>query len=136
MSNLQIIAGDALEQLPHIPSKSVDLIIADPPYNLGKEYGNNYDRKEFNEYLKFSRLWLTEACRILKPTGTLYLFMGFRFISYLYDILDRELQMYFNSWICWHYTQGMGRTKGFSPRHDDILMFTKGKTFKFNIDNI
>ena len=61
MSNLQIIEGDALEQLPHIPSKSVDLIITDPPYNLGKEYGNNYDRKDFDEYLKFSTLWLTEA---------------------------------------------------------------------------
>ena len=107
MNNLQIIEGDALEQLPRIPTESVDLIIADPPYNLGKEYGNNYDRKEFDEYLKFSTLWLTEARRILKPPGTIYVFMGFRFISYLYDILDRELQMYFNSWICWHYTQGI-----------------------------
>ena len=89
--------------------------------HLGKKYGNNYDRKDFDEYLKFSTLWLTEARRILKPTGTIYVFRGFRFISYLYDILDRELRMYFNSWICWHYTQGMGRTKGFSPRHDDIL---------------
>ena len=62
--------------------------------------------------------------------------MGFRFISYLYDILDRELQMFFNSWIVWHYTQGMGKTKGLSPRHDDILMFTKSKEFKFNLDNI
>ena len=44
--------------------------------------------------------------------------------------------MCFNNWICWHYTQGMGRTKGFSPRHDDILMFTKDKKFKFNLDNI
>ena len=136
MSHLQIIEGDALEKLPDIPDESVDLIIADPPYNLGKEYGNNYDLKGFEDYLKFSTCWLTEAHRILKPTGTIYVFMGFRFISYLYDILDRKLQMFFNSWICWHYTQGMGKTKGFSPRHDDMLMFTKSKVFKFNLDNI
>jgi site-specific DNA-methyltransferase (adenine-specific) len=62
--------------------------------------------------------------------------MGFRFISYLYDILDQRLEMYFNSWITWHYTQGIGRTKGFSPRHDDILMFTKTEKFKFNLDAV
>jgi hypothetical protein len=44
--------------------------------------------------------------------------------------------MFFNSWIVWHYTQGMGKTKGFSPRHDDILMFTKSRKFKFNLDEV
>ena len=119
-----------------IATGSVDLIIADPPYNLGKDYGNNHDVQGFDEYLSFSRRWLGHACRILKPSGTLYVFMGFRFISYLYDILDRELQMFFNSWIVWHYTQGMGKTKGFSPRHDDVLMFNKSQNFKFNLDSV
>ena len=136
MSNIEIITGDALYELTKIDTSSVDLVVADPPYNLGKDYGNNHDIKGFDEYLCFSRTWLTEAHRILKPTGTLYVFMGFRFISYLYDILDRELRMYFNSWIVWHYTQGIGKTKGFSPRHDDILMFTKTKKAKFNLDNV
>ena len=62
--------------------------------------------------------------------------MGVRFISYLYDILDKKLDLFFNSWICWHYTQGLGKTKGFSPRHDDILMFTKTEDYKFNIDAV
>ena len=128
--------GDALTELKHVANESVDLIVADPPYNLGKDYGNNHDIKGFEEYLVFSRTWLREAHRVLKPNGTIYVFMGFRFISYLYDILDRELGMFFNSWIVWHYTQGMGKTKGFSPRHDDILMFTKGKDFTFNLDDV
>ena len=136
MNNIDIVIGDALNELTKINASSVDLVIADPPYNLGKDYGNNHDVKGFDEYLKFSRGWLGEARRILKPTGTIYVFMGFRFISYLYDILDRDLQMFFNSWIVWHYTQGMGKTKGFSPRHDDILMFTKGKKAKFNLDAV
>lgn len=122
--------------LSKIKSSSVDLIVADPPYNLGKNYGNNHDIKGFDDYLKFSRKWLKEAHRILSPTGTIYVFMGFRFISYLYDILDRELKMFFNSWIVWHYTQGMGKKKGFSPRHDDILMFTKTQNPKFNLDSV
>ncbi len=136
MSDIQIKTGDALKLLRMIDSESVDLIIADPPYNLGKNYGNNHDIKGFREYLQFSKTWLQESCRILAPRGTIYVFMGFRFISYLYDILDQRLGMYFNSWITWHYTQGMGRTRGFSPRHDDILMFAKTDDFKFNLDAV
>jgi len=136
MNDIEIIQGDALEKLKELKSWSVDLIIADPPYNLGKDYGNNHDLKGFDEYLEFLRKWLQEAKRILKSTGTIYVFMGVRFISYLYDILNRELGMFFNSWICWHYTQGMGKKKGFSPRHDDILMFTKSSNFKFNLDGV
>jgi len=136
MNDIEIITGDALVELGNIEAGSVDLIVADPPYNLGKDYGNNHDVQGFDEYLLFSRTWLSHALRILKPSGTLFVFMGFRFISYLYDILDRDLQMHFNSWIVWHYTQGMGKTKGFSARHDDILMFTKSKEFKFNLDNV
>lgn len=136
MSNIDIIIGDALVEMEKIGTDSVDLIVADPPYNLGKDYGNNHDIQGFDECLAFSRSWLRQARRILKPTGTIYVFMGFRFISYLYDILDRDLRMFFNNWIVWHYTQGMGKTKGFSPRHDDILMFTKSPRFKFNLDAV
>lgn len=133
---VKILHGDALDLLKKTDTESIDLIIADPPYNLGKNYGNNHDLKGFDEYIKFSEEWLHEAKRILKPHGTIYVFMGVRFISYLYDILDRKLGLYFNSWITWHYTQGMGKTKGFSPRHDDILMFNKSEKFTFNLDDI
>lgn len=136
MKNIEIKCADAIKEMRKIHSDSIDLIIADPPYNLGKNYGNNHDLKEFDEYLEFTKKWLVEAKRILKKDGTIYVFMGVRFVSYLYDILDRELKLFFNSWISWHYTQGLGKTRGFSPRHDDILMFTKSKKFKFYLDNV
>jgi len=125
VSVITIECGDALALLKTVETASVDLIIADPPYNLGKDYGNNNDALGFDAYLGFTRSWLEESNRVLKPTGSLYVFMGVRFISYLYDIIDRELGLTFNSWIVWHYTQGLGKTRGFSSRHDDILMFTK-----------
>ncbi|AQQ10114.1 DNA adenine methyltransferase YhdJ [Sedimentisphaera cyanobacteriorum] len=136
MSNTRLITGDAVKQMQEIDSSSIDLIIADPPYNLGKNYGNNYDAKKFDEYLSFTNSWLQQAHRLLKYNGTVYVFMGFRFISYLFNILERDLKMYFRNWIVWHYTQGIGKTKGFSPRHDDILMFTKSDEFKFNLDAV
>ncbi|GHU42630.1 hypothetical protein FACS1894190_12190 [Spirochaetia bacterium] len=133
---LDCITGDAIQYLKNIESTTADVIIADPPYNLGKDYGNNTDSKEFDEYINFSHAWLKEAERILKNTGTIYIFMGVRFISYLYKILEQDCNFIFNSWITWHYTQGLGKTKGFSPRHDDILMFTKSKKFNFYLDDI
>lgn len=136
MSNIDIRCGDAIDLFKSLDDESVNLIIADPPYNLGKDYGNNHDLKGFDEYILFTKEWLTEAKRVLKPNGTIYVFMGVRFISYLYEIMDRDLKLFFNSWIVWHYTQGLGKTKGFSPRHDDILVFNKGKEFIFNLDDI
>ncbi|WP_064607397.1 DNA-methyltransferase [Streptobacillus moniliformis] len=134
---LTAICGEAIEEMKKLPDKSVRLIVTDPPYNLNKDYGNNQDKLEFDKYLEFSREWLTEAKRILTDDGTIYIFMGMRYISYIYTILEQELGMTFNSWITWHYTQGIGKMKGFSPRHDDILMFTKSpKNFVFHLDDI
>ncbi len=136
MCEPKLVIGDCVQAMRDFPSESVDLIIADPPYNLGKDYGNGSDSRQRQEYLKFTHEWLTEANRLLKPHGSIYVFMGFRFISRMYIVLEEELGLDFNGWIAWHYTQGMGRTKGFSPRHDDILFFSKSKVFTFNLDNI
>lgn len=137
MDKITAICGDAVEELKKIPDKSIRLITTDPPYNLSKDYGNNKDQLEYNEYLDFSRKWLNEANRVLTDDGSIYVFMGMRYISYIYTILEQELGMTFNSWITWYYTQGIGKTKGFSPRHDDILLFTKHpKKFVFNLNEI
>ncbi|MDY3848545.1 MAG: DNA methyltransferase [Prevotella sp.] len=132
----KIILGDCLSELKSIKDNSVDLIIADPPYNVGKDYGNSSDKQDFEEYIEFTRNWLAECRRILKSSGTIYVFIGFRYISYLYQIMEKELGLNFINWISWHYTQGIGKTKGFSPRHDDILMFSKSENYKFNLDAI
>jgi DNA modification methylase len=133
---IDIQQGDCIAHLKKMESNSVDLIVADPPYNLDKDYGNGSDSKNFDEYIKFTKEWTTEAIRVLNPKGTIYIFMGFKFISYLYQILEKDCNLKFINWICWHYTQGIGKKKGFSPRHDDILMFSKGKDYTFNLDDI
>ncbi len=136
MDKIKLIEGDAIAKMALMEDESVDLIIADPPYNLGKDYGNKSDNKSHDEYLEFSRSWLSQAKRILSERGSIYVFMGFRYISYLYDILSHDMGMNFINWICWHYTQGIGKTRGFSPRHDDILLFSKSKKHVFNLDSI
>lgn len=136
MSNIEIITGDSLNRLSEISSESIDLIVADPPYNLKKDYGGNTDDFTHDEYLVFSRKWLADCKRLLKPSGSIFVFMGVRYVSYIYHIMEKELSLFFVNWITWHYTQGLGKTKGFSPRHDDILFFTKSDKYKFNLDAI
>lgn len=131
-----LLCGDALEHLKAIDDESVDLIIADPPYNLGKNYGNNIDQKERTDYHNFTRQWLEQAKRVLKPDGSLFCFMGVKYIARLYVMLEEELDMLPQGWITWHYTQGMGRKRGFSPRHEDILWFSKGENATFNLDDV
>lgn len=132
----RLICGDACVELTKLEDASVDLIVADPPYNLGKDYGNNLDLKAWHEYEEFTRRWITEAVRILKPTGSIYIFMGVRFIAKLFLLMEESFHLSFNGWITWHYTQGMGRKVGFSPRHEDILYFTKTSDFVFNLDAV
>ena len=95
MGKIDIVCGNAIKELAKLDSNSVNLIIADPPYNLGKDYGNNHDLKGFDEYLNFTNKWLSEAKRVLKDDGTIYVFMGVRFISYLYNILEKEQKFIF-----------------------------------------
>lgn len=130
------ICGDATTEMSTLPESSVDLIVADPPYNLGKDYGNNRDLRAWHEYEDFTKGWLGQAKRILKTSGSLYVFMGVRFISTLFRMMEEDLNLTFNGWITWHYTQGMGRKRGFSPRHEDILYFTKSEEFTFNLDSV
>lgn len=134
---LNIVCGDAVTEMSKLPSKSFRLVVTDPPYNLSKDYGVSKDNLGFDEYLNFSRAWLSEAVRLLTDDGSIYVFMGTRYIAYVYMILERELKLSFNSWITWFYTQGIGKTRGFSPRHDDILFFTKHPNkFVFNLDSV
>ncbi|HPY75054.1 MAG: site-specific DNA-methyltransferase [Planctomycetes bacterium] len=133
---IQLLLGDVLDKIQDIEDKSIDLVVTDPPYNLNKDYGKTKDNLIHDDYIEFTRNWVKEAYRVLKKSGTIYIFMGTRYISYLYMILEQELGMKFNSWITWHYTQGIGKKKGFSPRHDDILMFNKSDDFTFNLDSV
>lgn len=135
--NLNLICGDAVEEMKKFPDKSIKLIVTDPPYNLNKNYGISQDNLKFEDYLNFSRKWISEAVRLLTDDGSIYVFMGMRYISYIFIILEQEFKLNFNSWITWFYTQGIGKTRGFSPRHDDILFFTKDKkNFTFNLDSV
>src|SRR5690348_18184323 len=68
-------------------SESIDLIIADPPYSLGKDYGNESDKLKAGDYLQWMENWIDAVLPKLKPNGSLYIFLTWRYSP---EILDRK----------------------------------------------
>jgi site-specific DNA-methyltransferase (adenine-specific) len=119
----EIRQGDALQLLPALPSDSAQIILADPPYNIGKDFGNDSDRQPMEEYLQWSEKWIKECLRILKPNGTMFIY-GFSEILAL--ILSKVPYHIKRRWIIWHYTNKNVASLHFWQRsHESILVLWK-----------
>jgi site-specific DNA-methyltransferase (adenine-specific) len=118
-----VIHGDTLVILPTLPDNSAQIIIADPPYNIGKDFGNDSDKQPMEEYLKWSEKWIAECLRILKPNGTMFIY-GFSEILAL--ILSKVPYHIHRRWIIWHYTNKNVASLHFWQRsHESILVLWK-----------
>lgn len=136
--NSIVILGNCLENLSKIADNSIDLIFADPPYNIGKDFGNNKDKwNSTDEYISWCKLWIDECFRILKKDGTFYFMTATQFMPYLdvyvsekYNVLSR---------IIWSYdSSGVQSKKIYGSLYEPILMCTKNKNSKytFNYEDI
>ncbi|MDR2849569.1 MAG: site-specific DNA-methyltransferase, partial [Verrucomicrobiota bacterium] len=130
--NGQLWRGDSIKWLSSLPDESVDMIFADPPYNIKKADWDTFESQE--KYIQFSVQWIEQAARILKPAGTLFV-CGFSEI--LADI-KHPASRFFSScrWIIWHYKNKANLGKDWGRSHESILHFRKTKHFTFNIDSI
>ena len=118
-----VIHGDTIQILPTLKSESAQIVIADPPYNIGKDFGNSSDRQPMNEYLEWCDKWISECLRILKPNGTMFIY-GFSEILAL--ILSRIPFNINRRWIIWHYTNKNVASLQFWQRsHESILVLWK-----------
>jgi site-specific DNA-methyltransferase (adenine-specific) len=119
----EIIQGDSLLILPTLASESAQIIIADPPYNIGKDFGNESDRQPMDEYLHWCENWIKECLRVLKPNGTMFVY-GFSEILAL--ILSKVPFNVNRRWILWHYTNKNVPSLNFWQRsHESILVLWK-----------
>ena len=130
--NGELWLGDSIKWLKTLKPKSVDLIFADPPYNIKKADWDTFESQE--EYIKWSIQWIEQAARVLKDTGTLYI-CGF---SEILADLKHPASKYFKTcrWIVWHYKNKANLGNDWGRSHESILHFRKTKDFTFNIDNI
>ena len=118
-----IIHGDTIKILPTLDSDSAQIIIADPPYNIGKDFGNNSDKQPMDEYLLWCEQWIQECLRILKPNGTMFIY-GFSEILAL--ILSKVPHTINRRWIVWHYTNKNVPSLNFWQRsHESVIVLWK-----------
>jgi site-specific DNA-methyltransferase (adenine-specific) len=127
----KIILNDAVEELKKLPDESCDVIIIDPPYNIGKDFGNNLDKRELGEYIKWSKSWIDESIRVLNPTGTLFIYGFSEILAYL------SVEIPINKrWLIWHYTNKNVASLNFWQRsHEAIICAWKDKP-NFNRDEV
>jgi DNA modification methylase len=130
---------DCLDFLSRVSSNSIDLVVTDPPYYkiVKNKWDNQWETEQ--DYLDWCTKWTNECARVLKPGGCLYVWGTTKtdtFLRYKLDVLNKIKELHYQNWIIWHYDWG-GRTKKTFPRkHEDLLMYSKGKEFLFNADNI
>lgn len=126
-----LFEGDCLDVLPHIRTETIDTVFADPPFNLGKNYGLKHDdsRPEI-DYLAWCREWLAECIRVLKPGGALYVYnlpkWNIRLGAFL---MDRGLT--FRHDIAVNIKLSLPISGRLYPSHYSLLYFTKGKPKTF-----
>lgn len=113
---------------------SVDLIIADPPYNIGKDFGNDSDKQSREQYLEFIKLQILEYFRILKPEGSLMIYTGKQFNPY-YQIEIEEYMTIQNN-IIWFYDSSGAQAKiKYGSLYEPIIFATKHRNnYCFNIE--
>lgn len=119
----QIHTADTLQILPLLPPDSAQIILIDPPYNIGKDFGNDSDKRTLPDYLVWCDQWIAECLRILKPNGTMFIY-GFSEVLAL--ILARIPMEIHRRWIIWHYTNKAVPSLNFWQRsHESILVLWK-----------
>lgn len=124
--------GDCLNFLRLLPNSSVDIVFADPPFNLGKHYDKGVnDRMKSEEYLVWSKQWLSESIRVLKTGGSLFVFNLPKWCIEYGAYLNQQ-GMLFRHWIACRMPKAFPRGQRMSPAHYGLLYYTKGEPAVFN----
>ena len=129
------ICGDAFEIIDHLPERQFDLLFADPPYNLTKNFGaNSFKQTSLEEYEMWLDSWLSKLIKSLKETASVYICGDWRSSS----AIQRVGMKYFvlRNRITWEREKGRGAKANWKNTSEDVWFFTVGNDFTFNLDAV
>lgn len=130
--NGSLFLGDCVTWLNSLEPASIDLIFADPPYNIKKAEWDSFESQE--HYIEWSMQWLRPAARALKPSGSLYI-CGFSEI--LADLKHPASRLFQKcKWLVWHYRNKANLGNDWGRSHESILHLRKSDRFKLNVDHV
>ena len=129
------IIGNTFEIMPLLPRDSVDLVIADPPYNLTKAFnGTTFSKKTVTDYEEYTRKWLSLVYPLIKDNGSIYVCCDWETSL----IIGRVLGEFFTvrSRITWQREKGRGAAANWKNGLEDVWFATKSNKYTFNLDAV
>jgi site-specific DNA-methyltransferase (adenine-specific) len=130
-----VVCGDAFEVLRKLQLSSFDLLFADPPYNLSKNFGaEKFSRKTSDEYETWLDSWLQLCVRLLKPTASIYICGDWRSGAAIQRVGSKYFQL--RNRITWEREKGRGAKTNWKNAAEDIWFFTISDNYTFNLDAV
>jgi site-specific DNA-methyltransferase (adenine-specific) len=127
----QVYLMDCVEGLKLIPDGSAQVVVCDCPYNIGKDFDNDSDKRPMEDYLEWCDAWIAECLRVLKPNGTMYIYGFSEILAFVRVRLTCKVR-----WLVWHYTNKTVPTNKFWQRsHESILCCWKDEPH-FNLNDV
>lgn len=121
----KLFEGDCLEIMPRLQPDSIDLVFADPPFNLGKTYSSRIDDSiAADKYVAWCYKWIDEVVRLLKPGGAFFLWNLPKWNAILVGYMSQKLT--FRNWIAVDIKYSLPISKRLYPSHYSLLYFIKG----------
>lgn len=128
----RIVLSDCEEALAQLPTGCADLVIADPPYNLNKDFGIWKEADHKHRWLDWSKAWLRQCDRILRPNGSIFVYGIHHHLCWLQCYMY-ELSLVYRRQIIWFYENGFGGyTKSLSAQYEPLLWFSKGRSYTYH----
>lgn len=129
----KIILKDVVEGLKELEDECADVVLIDPPYNIGKDFGTSKYDMSMKEYTEWADEWMQESVRILKPSGTIYVYGFPEILAHLSVRLDLPKR-----WLSWHYTnKTVPRAKFWQRSYESIICAWKDEKQRvFNKDDV
>jgi site-specific DNA-methyltransferase (adenine-specific) len=133
----RIVTGDCLEVMPGIEGGTVQLVFADPPYNIGVQYGDHHDdRMPKGQYLSWSRRWIESAVGLLTPEGSMWVLINHEWSAHIRLMLE-EGGLHHRQTITWYETFGVNCTRKFNRCSRPLLWMTRSPDrFVFNTETV
>ncbi len=131
----KVLCGDMLAVSPFLPDNFVDLLIADPPYNLNKTFGNmSFYKTNDEKYREYTRSWLSAVKHTLKPDASVYVCCDWKCSHIIYEELARLFEV--KNRITWQREKGRGAARNFKNGMEDIYFAVNGAGYTFNLDSV
>jgi site-specific DNA-methyltransferase (adenine-specific) len=134
-----VLTEDCLDLLAKIPDNSIQLIICDPPYNIQMAEWDIHEN-----YIDWAAKWLSEAERVLAPSGNIAIFGGLQYqdeagsgdLLTIMSYLRANSSMRLVNLIIWNYPNGMSARRFFANRHEEIVWLAKTRKYYFDLDSV